>query len=253
MLAIFRRLLGAVAQYPLYTIVAALLAIIALQTIRLERSHARELALGLEKMALEAKADQSHAVGAKEKAALVKLFGQYATGVQRLILQVKDSNTKLGKALGQETKLSADLVVMVKDLNAQLTGTPVVVVAGDVRVDSFTVDSIRPYHVKAVAMLPPSPQAGTLNLWIGQDTTYLHIHAGCLPKNRDGLRPASLTVVSDSFRFAQIGRVTQDQDVCNPQKASMGARLKHTAVVAATGAAAWEGLKGLLRLLKVFP
>lgn len=196
--------------------IGIILLALSIQTLRLREAERRARELGFDKLALVAQRDRSRTVNAKDLAAIRKIYGDSIRAAERLIVQTKQQNSTLGNALGQETKLAADLVLMVKDLNTQLTGTPVTVIAGDVRVDSFTVDSIKPYHVKAVALLPPAPKAGTLNLWIRQDTTRLNIHAGCLPKNADGLRPASLTVVSDSVDFAMIGAVTQDREVCNP-------------------------------------
>lgn len=241
-----KTLLRLLVHYPMHFIVAALLAFVTVQGVLLQRERAAHRASALSNLFLRANADTTRKLNAKQLAAVRSIYGDSIRAVEKLVAQTKLDSSKLGRALGQETKLTAALKVQVDSLSATLRSLGAVVADGqDVRHATFQVDSIRPYHVRAEVDLPkPAPgMMGTLRLGVTQDPIELRAHAGCLPRTADGVRPASITLLADSVYTVRLGAVSQDEDVCNPVASAAGRGIR---VPWWTVPAGW----GVLRLLE---
>jgi hypothetical protein len=219
-LALVRRLVALYRGLPLLAqlgipIAVALVAYIGVLRIQRDRARARAEQLALDKLNFQAAADRTHRVDSATAATIRKLYGDSVAGLQKLVRQEAQRADAVTRALHLSQVFSGTLQLRFDSLHAVLASSPVVTDSADVRHATFHVDSIRPYHVHADVDLPPAPAVGSMRLGISQDPARGRAILGCGPKNADGLRPASLTLLLSSSVQVQLDSLTQAPEVCN--------------------------------------
>jgi hypothetical protein len=183
--------------------------------IELARAEARAVQLGLDKLALVARGDSTRHVDSLALVAIRTVYGDSLQGVQKLVVQEQQRTDALSRALKQVQVFAGSLQLQVAQLRTTLAGTATTEDSAGVRHGDFRVDSIRPYHVTAAVDLPRPPRLGVLRLGISQDPMPLRARLGCLPKNSDGLRPASLTLIAPEYATVRLDSLSQAPEVCN--------------------------------------
>lgn len=228
-----RRLLRLALDRPLVSLLVVAAAVIGVQRLQLLRQAGRIRTLALEKVALEAAHDTTRTLNARALAALATL-GAGKTAVERLVVQERQRGDALTQALGQTQVFLGRITLRLDSVRAAISGVRVAVVDDDVRVIDTTVRQA-PYTVGVRAEVPAPPRTARLVLGIQQDAIALQARLGCLPRNADGIRAASLTLIGPATVRTRLDSLTQAVEVCNPPPASRrgGVPVALTGLVAA--------------------
>lgn len=182
--------------------------LVALFLLRREQRNGERLALAASNA--RAAADTTRRLSGR----VLAVLGDSLAAYQRLALQNRIERDELDRALGSVSAVRSRLELTVRTLTAR-GGTTAVVVdsATDTRTATFAVDSV-PFRVRASVALPPPPAPGRFAVTVALDPVRIEPRVTCGPAV-DGIRPASLTVVTPPWITAEVVGVSLEPRVCN--------------------------------------
>lgn len=194
-------------------VIAALIAALGWKQFQLQAAESLNDELLLDRDALEAAQDSSREL----TETLEGVAGQLRI-FQRRSLQTEQRNDELEDALGEERIARIEAEAQVDSLVATSTGVVQVDTVRDERSASFRVRR-EPFTVDADVVLPPPPDSGRIDLGVMVDPVPLGVRLTCGPRQEQGFRSASVLLTTPEWMTAEIGDVSQEPGVCNPQLA----------------------------------
>jgi len=169
------------------------------------------------------------------------VLGDSLRATQRRAIQVEQRADKLDAALRMERVARDQLEASVVALRATVR-TDTVSIERDPGTPGTRGDGVRravfdlrqePYTVHSEVAIPAPPASGRMEVEVALDTLTLEVRVDCGIAPVDGVRPASLTVISPTWASIRLGRVEQTPTVCSP-------------ITARTSGAGWAVLRGFI-------
>lgn len=171
---------------------------------------------------------------AAENATIALALGDTLDMTQRRVVQVKQRNDSLDRALGLERIGKYALTARLDSLQRVVASrSPVTEDSGSrVRRAVFDVRQA-PYTAAAAVELPTPPDTGRLDLRIALDPIPLTARLSCAPPNTDGIRSASIETTSPAWASVWFSDVQQSPDLCSSPALALksGMRLRPAIVV----------------------
>lgn len=150
---------------------------------------------------------------------LVAIIGDSLQVLQKRAIQSAMEKDALDKQLKLTTKMNEVLSAQVASFDSTVAGHTIVNSAG-VRTATFHVRQV-PYTIESSVSIPnPDTQPDVppnMAISVVLDVAHLDIRVGCAaPKN--GLRTATVSVVTELWLKTEIGSAQQAPEICNPVK-----------------------------------
>lgn len=211
----------------------ALIGTVLVENERVKDAKERSATLALRHDSVVAAADTNRNV-AVENATIALVLGDSLEMTQRRVVQVKQRNDSLDRALGLERIGKYELTARLDSLQR--------VVASRSPVTEDSVSRVRradfnirqaPYTVAAAVELPPAPDTGRMDIHIALDQIPVVARLSCAPPNVDGIRSASIEATAPAWASVRFSDVQQSPDLCaSPAlEAKPGARLRPALVI----------------------
>ena len=185
----------------------------------MQQLEARAAAASLARDSVEAARDTSRALH------IEGVLGDSLLAVQRRAVQAAQRADKLDAALKMERVARERVEATVVALKASVRSETVFVAKGDsVRSARFDLRQA-PYTVHAEVSLPEPPARGRMDAGVELDTLLLDVRVGCGAAGKEGVRPASVTVVGPAWAQVRLSQVEESPGVCSaPARATASER-----------------------------
>lgn len=190
-------------------VMAALVAAIGAQELRVRSLQAEAMDLSLHVDSLEVAADST-----RELTRLADGLASNLRIFQRRALQSELRADELDERLQEESRARLAAELQIDSLRARAEAPVVVDTVTDTRSASFDVRQ-EPFTVAAQVRLPPPPAPGEMDVSVDVDPIGLGVRLTC--GETDGrVRPASVLLTTPEWLTARVDSVRQDPEVCNP-------------------------------------